>query len=458
MSLRSPRGGPWLWRATAAALLATAAAHPAAEAGGMVLPARGVRTLARSGAFVAGADDADALWQNPAGLAHGAGANRRSLLFDLAFVYQSVRHTRLGEDGPLAPVTNGQPGQTAPALAASLGVGDRLVLAIGLAAPYSGTHRYGAGSPQRYASVALAGTTLVTLAAGAAYRVSDRLRVGATVQDTVSLLSLELVASGCLDDACDPEDPALDLPLSVRQTDRVAPSASIGVQYDASRSVTLGLALQAPTHISAPGTLSVALPEAAAFEGAEVSGDEARVSFTLPPQLRAGVELRPGGGLRLEAALGVELWSVHDELSIEPRGVRIEGLAGGTRELGRMAIPRRYRTSVSPALAVEWHGPRVMLGAGYAYETAAAPPATVSVLTVDAAKHLVGLGGGYEAHGWQIGAAAGLVEYAGVDVPLADAAVPQQAPLRPTPSSVRVNAGTYRARALAAGLRFARRW
>ena len=99
-----------------------------------------------------------------------------------------------------------------------------------------------------------------------------------------------------------------------------------------------------------------------------------------------------------------------------------------------------------------------MLGAGYAYETAAAPPAYVSVLTVDAAKHLIGLGGGYEAGGWQIGAGAGAAVLADVDVPVASAKVLQLAPLRTTPRELAVNAGSYRSRYLVAGLRFARRW
>jgi hypothetical protein len=48
----------------------------------------GARLLARGGAFVAGADDADALWLDPAGLAHLRGNNKRALLFDAAFVYR----------------------------------------------------------------------------------------------------------------------------------------------------------------------------------------------------------------------------------------------------------------------------------------------------------------------------------------------------------------------------------
>ena len=61
-----------------------------ARAGGMLLPVRGVRTVERAGALIAGADDADALWLDPAGLAHLTGDGKIQLLFDAAFVSQSV--------------------------------------------------------------------------------------------------------------------------------------------------------------------------------------------------------------------------------------------------------------------------------------------------------------------------------------------------------------------------------
>jgi hypothetical protein len=70
----------------------------------------------------------------------------------------------------------------------------------------------------------------------------------------------------------------------------------------------------------------------------------------------------------------------------------------------------------------------------------------------------VGLGGGYEADGWQIGASAGFVSLADVDLPLANAKVPQLTPIRDQPSSVTINAGSYKSRYIIAGLRFAHRF
>lgn len=431
-----------------------------AHAGGMVLPVRGVRSLARGGAFVAGADDADALWLNPAGLAHLRGNNKRALMFDAAFVYQTVDYTRIDSDGdPLPTVTNQQPGQPIPTLAGALGIGDRLVIAGGLASPYGGLHRYGGDGPQRYASVSLDGSRFVVVTVGVAYAVTDRLRVGATLQNMVSQITSRVVVSACPGAmTCASEDPSFDAAVELEQNDYVSPSGSIGVQYDAADSLTLGLAMQAPARVSGSGTLTLELPSSVVFDAATVTGDGGRLAFTLPATIRAGVEWRPDERWRIEAALDAELWSMHDDITLEPIDVTVENVAGASLAVKPMVIPREYATSFSPSLGAEWHGPNVMFGAGYSYETAAAPASHVSVLTVDAAKHVVGIGGGYEAEGWQIGAAAGLVALSSVDVPLATGKVTQLAPLADEPSTAVVNAGSYKSRYVVAGLRFARRW
>ncbi|HEX2690190.1 MAG TPA: outer membrane protein transport protein [Kofleriaceae bacterium] len=443
----------------AAILLVVCAGASDARAGGMVLPVRGVRTVERAGALIAGSDDADSLWLDPAGLAHLAGDGKKQLLFDAAYVYQSVDYARIDSGGNrLPPVSNQQPGQPIPTLAAALGIGDRLVIAGGIAAPYAALHTYEADGAQRYASVSLANSAFVYVTLGAAYKLGDRLRVGATVMDVFSKVVSRVVLSGCPGQTvCAPEDPEFDALGQDIQTDYLSPSGSIGVQYDAARIATLGLAVQAPSRVSATGTFTSRLPSSGFFEGARVVGDQSELSLTLPAIVRAGIEVRPTPALRIEAALDVELWSMHDEIAISPRGVRIENAAGvGTYVVGELAIPRKYQTSFAPAIGVEWHGPTLMLGAGYSYETAAAKPGYVSVLTVDSTKHLVGVGGGYGAGGWQIGVSAGFVALADVHVPLAEAKVPELTPLRDQPSTVMINAGSYKSHYLIAGLRFAR--
>lgn len=443
-----------------ALMLATTTAH----AGGMTLPVRGVRTVQRAGAFVAGADDADSLWLDPAGLARlvqPGSRGKRALLFDAGFVYQTVAHARRDADGTeLGAVTNQQPGQPVPTLAGALAISDRLVIAGGVTSPYGGgVHRYPADGAQRYASVSLDDSRFVLVTAGIAYQVNERLRVGATVQNLVSQLKSQVVVSGCPGTmTCAAEDRTFDAALAIEQDDIFSPSGSVGIQYDAHRALALGLVIQAPTRVHGAGPLAFELPSSAVFDNATLTGNRGSIAFTLPPTVHAGVEWRPSPSWRVEAALRVELWSFHDGIELEPIEVTIDGVAGGPYTLQPMTIPRDYRTTFAPALAVEWHGPKVMLGAGYGYETAAAPSGEVSVLTVDAGKHLVGIGGGYEADGWQIGGAVGFVQLARVDVAPADARVPQLAPLADGAIVRPINAGSYESRYVMAGLRFARRW
>src|ERR1700733_10101727 len=61
-----------------------------AHAAGIYVTDRGVRPLGRGGAFVAGADDLGALWDNPAGIA-GAGG---SILVDASWLNFSSDYTR----------------------------------------------------------------------------------------------------------------------------------------------------------------------------------------------------------------------------------------------------------------------------------------------------------------------------------------------------------------------------
>jgi long-chain fatty acid transport protein len=432
-----------------------------ATAGGMVLPVRGVRDVERAGALIAGAEDADALWLNPAGLAHLAGDGHHALLFDAAYVYQSVDYARIDSGGNhLPPVSNQAPGMPIPTVAGAMGIGDRLVLAGGIAAPYAGLHKYDENGPQRYASVSLAGSAFVYITVGAAYKVNDQLRVGATFTDVYSKVVSQIVLSGCPGQTvCAPEDPEFDAFGQDTQTDYWSPSGSLGVQYDVRPNVTLGLAAQAPSKVSATGTFESRLPASAFFQGAKVVGSDSELALTLPAVIRAGVEVRPIPSLRVEVALDVELWSEQDAITIQPHGVEIQNAPGvGTYVVGDLSIPRHYKNSYAPAIGVEWHGANMMLGAGYSYETAAAPKGYVSVLTVDSAKHIIGLGGGYEAGGWQIGASAGIALLADVDLALADAKVPQLTPIRDQPSTVPINAGSYQSRYLLAGLRFARQF
>jgi long-chain fatty acid transport protein len=454
---------------TRAALVAAASLAVLAgdvRAGGMQLPTRGVRPTARGGAFVAGADDLGALWFNPAGLAAmpGAGdAARRCFLFDVGFVRQNVEYTRVDAGNNVQPmVANDAPALPIPTLGVGVALGDDVTIAGGLYAPYLATGRYPEGGAQRYSLVDLSESRLVVVEAAVAYRATDRWRVGVGVQNMIVLLASTLVFSACPGQTvCAPEDPEFDAVGKVQLLDAFNPSGVVGVQYAASRALRVGASFQLPFHVTGTGSFATRLPPSGFFDGTAVVGDRADVRFWLPPVLRVGVEVRPTPHWRAELAATVEFWSVHDRFEIVPRDVRIEGVPGvGRYEIGPMEIPRHYGDSVSVHAGVEGKPlPRAPLTVllGYSYETAAAPDAYLTVLTVDAAKHLVAGGLGVRAGDWDVNATVAVVSLDDRDVDPAEGMSPQITPVRddpedPTPLRTYVNWGRYASSWLVAGV------
>src|SRR5690606_16093595 len=128
---------------------------------------------------------------------------------------------------------------------------------------------------------------------------------------------------------------------------------------------------------------------AAIFDSARVTGSDAHVRFTLPPIVRAGVEVRPNDELRVELAYVREFWSVHDVIELTPENVAIEGIAGLPERvpLPPIRFPRGFRDSNSfrlgGELAFRLWGYDMALRSGASYETTAVPPSHLSLLTID---------------------------------------------------------------------------
>jgi len=452
------RGGVAL---IAAAMIA-AAAGPV-SAGGMVLHTRGVRPTARGGAFVAGADDLGALWFNVAGLAHLADAKTRdAFLLDAAFVSQKVTYTRIDSGmNPQQPVTNQAPGLPVPSVAYAHKVSKRLVVGGGVWAPYAGLTKFPEDGPQRYSSIDLSKSLILTVAVGAGYKLTDKIRVGATVENLAFLLNSTVVLSGCPGQTlCAPEDPDFDAVTQVSQNSLFVPTGSAGVQIDLSREVTAGLSFHLPAYIRGKGKVATRLPPSGFYNGASVEGDRADVKLTLPASIRAGVEVHPGRW-HIEAALDVELWSQHKNMSITPVGVRIVNAAGvGTYVLSPITIPRHYKNSYAASLGIEGqpigHLPLHVM-AGYTYETAAAPDEYLSVLTVDGTKNVAAIGAGYQFGKYRIDAMLSYFLMADRTVTPDVGISPQLTPIRDNADPadqlpVYVNWGTYESSWLAAGL------
>ncbi|CAN5753507.1 hypothetical protein BH09MYX1_BH09MYX1_20440 [soil metagenome] len=456
---------PGIFVAGIAATLSISALVTDARAAGLFHSERGVRGLARGGAFVAGADDLGAIWYNPAGLTyagtgfmldlgvlvHGAEYTRESQVTDSGGTVRNYRFpTASGTSAPLP----------SPTLAASITVGDRRewTLALGIYAPYTPLSKWpetapdGQPSPQRYSLVSLDGTVLLDTGIYVAWHPVEPLRIGLGFNMLVgsfqNLVDLNSNPSDRFLGA--PQDPAYDS-LTLTRATVFTPSASAGITYEPAKFIRFGLSGHLPYWINAPATLSVRLPTAAPFDNASVDGDGARVKFRLPGVIRAGIEVRPIDPLRVEVAYVYEAWSLHDTIDITPTG-GLKNITGfpSPFSLPTIRIPRYFQDTHSIRLGGEY---TAALGAttkldirlGGSIETSAIPIPYVSALTLDALKGSVGVGLGLHlGDRWRFDLMYSHMIVPEVVVPAKDAAIPVINPVQGNATKIEgVNGGTY---------------
>lgn len=394
----------------------------------MFVTPHGARPLARGGAFVAGADDLNGIYYNPAAIASPAlagGAGGWSILADGGLVLQSVTYTR-EENGIQRPAVSADGGVLfgAPLVIPQLAFSRRfaarpwgtLSAGFGLWIPYTGLPRYPEPSyqsemdlqavpdraPQRYALVGLhdgniARSTILAVlnpAIGASL-FNDKLQVGLGPQLMLVYFRSALMLSGCTNVMCRPEQVDFDTYV-VAQAFAMTPSFNLGATYRALSWLQLGVAFQFPFYVrSLVGTVDTRLPTNEFFNGASVKGRDASLSLNLPLSLRAGVEFRAlRDKLRVELAYTLEAWSQQEDITFTPQGITIEDVKGvGVYALGPISLQRRMQDTHSIHLGAEFSALRYLtVRAGGMFETNSTPDSTVTVLTPDNHKGLVALG------------------------------------------------------------------
>jgi len=469
-------------RATATLLCcATALAFaPEAHASGLYFSERGVRPLARGGAFTAGADDLGAIYYNPAGLADAG----TQILADMSWVNFSSdyqRRSRLEQVDPNTgqftgtvwerthPSVQGtSPVLPIPTLAASTNFGQENVnFAFGLWAPYAAIPTYpetldnGEPAPQRHSLLSLGGSALAVLGAWGAWKASPELSLGAGIEVLAGDFNAEVVLNTCPPDrlACAPEDPAYDAKAQLKAGTIIAPSGNAGLIYAPSKDVRFGASFQLPFWIDAPAKVRVRLPSSTLFDEASVSGEDARVKFRLPWVLRTGIEYRGFSNTRIELGFVYEAWSMHDAIVATPENIALENVLGIDYRVGSISLERGFKDSYSIRLGGEYAlalgDYRLDLRAGAMYESSAIPKSHLSVMTLDLDKVIASVGGSLHLNRrLRLDAVYARVIGFSTEVSTSEAAITQVNPIKANPPESRtaVNAGSYAARADVIGL------
>jgi long-chain fatty acid transport protein len=440
-----------------------------ARAAGLFFSDRGVRPIARGGAFVAGADDAGAIWYNPAGLAD-AGS---SILADFSWLHFTSDYTRQSlvqstngtEFVSTFPTVSGStPILPIPTLAGTFAFGDKkqYVAALGVMAPMTAITSYplaanGQPAPSRYSLVSLDGSALVIAGGWLAAKPVDWLQVGAGFEALVGNFNSTVVFSAAPPDRviASPEDQAYDAFSSLKVGPIFAPSGNFGVTVTPMKILRVGVSAQLPFVIDAPATVQVRLPTAPEFDNATQQGQDAHVHFDLPAIFRVGVEARPIEKLRVEVAYVHEFWNNHDSIRITPDNIALLNVRGFPSPYGvpPINIPRNFQDANSVRVGGEYRfdadGYKIDLRAGINFETSAIPEAYESPLTIDSFKVTPAVGGGIHiGDHWRLDAVYAHVFASDVTVTPQEAAVPRVNPVQGNPTQTEaINGGTYSSRA-----------
>ncbi len=447
-----------------------------ASAGGFYLLDRGTRAMGRGGAFVAGADDPQALWYNPAGLSYSG----NQLLVDGTLTVFGTDYTRVDSGGNTLPTVHGSSAPIPiPTIAGSFNLGLRnFTFGVGLFAPNAALMQWPSSvnvggmqqpAPQRYSLLSMEGSIIASLALGVAWRPIDELSIGIGAHVVYGSFAARTTMSACDGVTCAfPEDPDYDAVAQLTLNPAFTAIATLGATYDAGP-VRFGLSVMTPYALSGTAQIQVRVPSSATFNGAFVRSREgscagvtdqeiqsavaaggshpcqhtrADLNVDFPWVVRFGVQLEAIEHLNVEAAVVWETWSLEQQVSIRPRDVWFAQALGGALayQVGPLSIPRNMRDTVSVRLGGEYtidNFVQVRLG-GY-FETGSFNDAYLQALTIDSDKLVVSAGASVRIDaGFYIDALVGYAHLFPHNV--TNSAVPQPNPIRPplSPSDPRM--------------------
>ncbi|HEX9100608.1 MAG TPA: outer membrane protein transport protein, partial [Polyangia bacterium] len=269
---------------------------------------------------------------------------------------------------------------------------------LGVWVPYLGVNTWPQNGPQRYSNISINGSLLGVVELAASFRIKDWFWLGVGLQNMILHFHSRVMLSACSELNCAPEDPGFDSLTQVDSDSAFTPSGVIGAIF-AFEKFRAGLNLQLPFFVRSSGTVATRLPTDPFFANSAVHGDSIGVDFNLPLTLRAGLEYRPWRRVRLELDFDYEAWSMQQSFKITPHNVYISGVPGvGNYYLAPLTLVRGLNDTFAVHLGAEvttldrkMGG--MILRAGWALETSATPDETASVLTPDALRNVISIGG-----------------------------------------------------------------
>lgn len=443
--------------------LAVLASAPSVHGGGLVVPGYGSQAQPRAGAFVAKADDASALYYNPAGLAKqkGTSVHLGFNLIDFDQTYQRAGTYEPAGDsdmGPTHPYTGQEFAEVSDNSTPALGVGGfqgiptfgvvsdlggatPLTFAIGLIAEHGFPEReYGedyafedpdvAPPPNRY-DILEQDVSVAFPSIAAAYSITPQLDVGVRASWGFGGSKGRQILWGLRNYE---EDIHSDAEFEVDVKDNFIPAASVGVMYRPMPVVEVGAQYQMRRKINFTGHGSAVLgtnlglgPDNPDFIAPEndfphpdcqgtgtITALYSCVNLTLPQTASLGARyiLRdPSGKERGDVELDVvwEDWSAASDIEIIVNGK--SGLTGLRLNpvLSRHGFRDTFSFRLGGGYGFDIGDNRLTARAGAAYDTAAAPNSWTRLDLDGMARTTLGAGIGFETSSLRFDLGGGLV-------------------------------------------------
>ncbi len=368
-----------------------------AQASGFYLMERGVRSIGRGGAFVAGAEGAESLWINPAGL-KGSGESFR-MEGNLGLLRS--KYTRFAGDRTLSPVELDVAYLPIPlfGITNDFDTDDwdfGLAVYVPQLALYTWPDQVNGGpAPQRYSLYSLKGSIFANFAAGLAWHGVEGLSIGVSAALIAGRFKAATALSACDGFVCThPEDPAYDATAVITMPFFATVMLGAGITYEAGP-VKIGASVQSPWNINGRANYDVTLPAAAIFNDARLEGNKGRLKVPFPLIARLGIEVRPIEELRIEVAAVYEQWSRQDAITASTKGMFIRNVVGiGDYEVGNINIQRDMTDSYSFRGGFEYYleDMEITIRGGMSYDTTALKDKALTPLTLDANKLVLGMG------------------------------------------------------------------
>jgi long-chain fatty acid transport protein len=367
------------------------------SANGLNLNGSGSRAMGMAGAVIAWTNDISLFYFNPAGA-----ANAKS-------TWVSLFETNLLPSGTYTAVSYGVDAKTNSKLypAGALGfikpLSDKLTIGLGIYTP-SGTGASWDGNQLKnlaggkvYTWESFLG--VVTIAPLVAYKISDKLAVGATLNLNYGMMDIKRPGIGQYEESMT----------------GIGIGGSIGMQFTPCDKMAFGLSYKLPVNVTLKGDAKMAL-----FATAPES--EITRKTTLPMWLGAGVSFKPMAGLRLAFDVNWTNWKKLDKIPVE--------FANATWT--QLMVHPVYKAAFDQTIDLKWKDCiQYRIGAeymfteqwavrlGYMRDPSPAPLETMNILLPQIPYNIFTFGAGYQGAKFSVNAALEIIRGQEQSVPYA---------------------------------------